>query len=232
MNVSVDLGSAITSYGLHTALLLYGQGNNGVVMQHPVRADESGPFLGPGKFVTESFLEELRKLYSHGALQYVPPHVVAYSQSALAWYEPASLRTMFFRASGDQSTARFDGAALAQPPLLFVARGRGLAVYALSKDERPVLETTLCKAPYWNIFDDDRVCLGSMVLPKQLEPRATPEWTAAFFASEFTHLSSGKRWAHRGTYSEMLHDVQRTGAFDPAWLKPMNLTVEQALCGK
>jgi hypothetical protein len=113
-------------------------------------------------------------------------------------------------AMGSGSMIRADGKMTASTGL---ARERELNVYALGDNERPLLETPLYAAPYWNIYGNQHhnVCLGTMVLPKSLEPEQPGAWTGAFFASNFAHLSGTKCWAHPGTYAELLAEPLRWG---------------------
>ena len=234
MNVRI-LDDAPQTLKLTSAILLYAGSaiqDGAIAVQHHARIEKGRATLGPGEFVTESFVSELLAVCQEARLTYVPANTVALGQNAVAWFEPAALRTMFFRANTDRAVSAFDGKLVPQPPLLFVARNRGLSVFALETNERPTMKTPLCLAPFWNVYDDHRVCLGSMRIPKSMRPEETDSWTAAFFASEFTHLSGGKRWAHAGTYAELLADAAAWGSFNPAWLKGCPLTLERALCGK
>ena len=58
---------------------------------------------------------------------------------------------------------------------------------ALPQSKRPVADTKLAAAPYWNIDSDGRVCAGTMRIPKSLSVASMPAWQQAFFQSEFTH---------------------------------------------
>jgi PRTRC genetic system protein B len=230
--------TAPTPFALASAILLYRSAptdraaGQTTAMHHPVREDPGGGLrLGAGTPVTAGLLEGLRELLDDAPLTYVPPEVVAVGRGAIAWFEPAATRTMFFNARSDAATQAFDGMAVPQPPLVFVARNHALRVFALRENARPALETPLAAAPYWNVYEDGRVCLGSTTLPSSLEPTQTAAWTRSFFASNFTHMNTGKRWAYAGTYAQMLHEAVRTGTFDPAWLQQPFTTIRAALCG-
>jgi PRTRC genetic system protein B len=161
----------------------------------------------------------------------VPLNVVAVGRGAIAWFEPAAVRTMFFNARSDAATQAFDKKAVPQPPLVFVARNHSLRVFALRQNVRPTLETPLTAAPYWNVYEDGRVCLGTSTIPDTFDPTETAEWTRSFFASNFTHMNTGKRWSYAGTYAEMLHEAVRTGVFKSDWLQKPFTTIKEALCG-
>ena len=223
---------AASAFWLEKAILLYRNDKETVAVEHDVRSKKGAPpHLGPGRFVTTSFAEKLLRVMNKAPLQYVSPNVVAMSRHAVAWFEPAAARVMYFTPDRDDAVAAFDGKRIPQPPLLFIARERALSVYALADNERPTLDSSLYAAPYWNIYGHQHhsVCLGTMVLPESIEPEQTAAWTDAFFRSNFTHLSGAKCWAHRGTYAELLADTVALGRFKSEWLRPAGLTVAQAV---
>jgi PRTRC genetic system protein B len=225
---------APTSYTLESAILLYrGADKSNLAMRYDVRADAEGVVrLADGRFATGSLVKELLAMLDRAPLSYVPPSVIATARDAVAWYEPAAMQTMYFDADRDRAVTAFDGKVIPQPPLVFIASKRSLRVFALRTDTRPDLTTPLCEAPYWNTYEDGGICLGSMKIPAAVDPSATAQWTRNFFRSSFTHLTTGKRWAHRGTYAELLADAVKLGHFDPAWLKPARgTTIKSAICG-
>jgi PRTRC genetic system protein B len=219
-------------YTLASAILLYQtkDRNAALAVEHDIHATGKSLGLGAGRFVTGDFVAKLLEMLDSTPLAYIPPHVVAINRDAVAWWTPAATRRMYFRATPDVAVNAFDGVELAQPPLVFVARRRMLRVFALMANERPMLETTLAQAPYFNVSDAGNVCLGSMHLPKAMNPDDTDQWTRAFFASEFTHFNgTSKRWAHTGTYAELLADLSREGTFQSQWLKSTSLTLSNAI---
>jgi PRTRC genetic system protein B len=175
----------------------------------------------------------LLETLEESTLTYVPAPVVATTRNAMAWYEGASLRTMFFQPSSDSAVKAFDAKVVPQPALLFLAKGRGLRVYALASDDRPTLDTALYYAPYWNMIGDGHeVCIGSMVLPKRVDPEATTRFSDAFFQSNFTHHQGVKRYAFGGTYAELLAAACAKGTFDSSWLVPAKKTLRQVISGR
>jgi PRTRC genetic system protein B len=228
--------SSPSALRLFAAVLLYRDTTRVLARQHPVVLDKGkAPRLGAGALVTGTLVDELLELSDRRPLTYVPSNVVAVNRNAIAWFEPASARTMYFKPSSDAAVAAFDGKAVPQPPLLFIAQNRSLDVFALAENVRPTLQTPLYRAPYWNVFEGrgsegGRVCLGSMALPDSVEPQDVGAWSDAFFASNFTHLTGGKRWLRAGTYAELLTSAVAAEHFDPAWLVRANVTVEGAIC--
>ncbi|CAB4126436.1 PRTRC_B, PRTRC system protein B [uncultured Caudovirales phage] len=106
----------------------------------------------------------------------------------LMWYRPEEKRSIYF-AEGLNLT---DGMAWV-PATLYVAEGKNtLKVYALYSNERPTAETLLYKAPYYNVFDDHRVCLGNakVELPKKKTYENMIEyWERMFWMSVNSHLN-------------------------------------------
>jgi PRTRC genetic system protein B len=220
-----------TEYRVRSAIVLYeDKSGNCIATEHDIVNQKGRLHLGVGRFVTTNFARNVMQLFARSDLSFIPPNVIGMSSSAIAWYEPASIRPMYFRAREDIGLNAFDGIKIHQPPLVFVATQRQLHVFALFDDSRPTLETGLAFAPYFNVSSVHQVCLGSMNIPKTVRPQDTESWTQAFFASEFTHFSgSSKHWSHPGTYTELLADVQRERRFKSAWLKPAKATIANIL---
>jgi PRTRC genetic system protein B len=225
-----------STFHLRSAILLYEATtpaqHNMIAVEHDILASKHTPMLGPGRFVTADFVTTLLEQMSVRDLTYIPEHVIATARNAVAWFEPAAIRPLYFapRVHNDDAVRPFDNCAIPQPPLLFVAKNHQLYVYALADNTRPTHNSTLYYAPYFNIFDDQRVCIGSMTIPKHVDPANTASWSDAFFRSEFTHLTGSKRWLHPGTYAEMLTDLRTREHFPSEWLKPLATTVGEALC--
>lgn len=80
------------------------------------------------------------------------------------------------------------------PPMVWKATRTTLHVYALYTDEPVNLTSTLHKAPYFNIYADGKVCLGtvSIQIPKDcgLE-EFMRQWQIYFFNSFFSHTLGG-----------------------------------------
>jgi PRTRC genetic system protein B len=224
-------GSIPSAYQLARAILIYKElgrlNSSSIAIEHDV---EPGPRLGAGRPVTASFIEAMLLSMETSTLTYVPPNVIATGRNAFAWFVPSASRRLLFDRCHDESVQAFDGKLLPQPPLVFVVRNRSLYIYAVPNNERPTLKTKLWHAPYFNVFEDHRVCLGSMNLPKTIDPAQADEWTDAFFRSNFTHLSGGKNWEGSLTYAQLLDAALRSEHFDPTWLKPTTLTLREALC--
>src|SRR6185295_10708543 len=100
---------------------------------------------------------------------------------------------MFF-APHDPDAHKLNGKPFYQPPTVWKVKGKDLWVRALPENRRPVAETQLMIAPYWNVDGETGViCQGSMRSPEDPSVNAILLWERAFFQSEFTHHTGVRR---------------------------------------
>jgi PRTRC genetic system protein B len=113
-------------------------------------------------------------------------HINPVKNGGATWYSKARKTPLFFK-EGLQIPA---GVA-AVPPLLWKATKEQLHIFALSTTRRPTWETPLYYAPFFNISENGRVCMGSVDINIaencSLDTFAT-QWERYFFTSTFTHL--------------------------------------------
>ena len=128
-------------------------------------------------------------------MEFLPNQVIARTPDLLAWWTPAAVRPMFFRAGSELGC--ISGKRFPHPALLFVVHNNVLLVRALFSTIRPRPDTKLAAAPYWNIDSNGAVCAGTMRTPKSLAVTSIPAWQQAFFQSEFTHPGGGGRLTKR-----------------------------------
>ena len=199
MRFSIDVGSEL-DLKLYQAVLLYknDHGNRHMATVHGVvqqNADGS-PVLGAGQLLSTASLRELsRQLGTGCSVEFLPEQVVARTPDLLAWWTPAAVRPMFFRAGSELE--RVSGKRFPHPALLFVVRSSVLHVRALLASQRPCSDSKLAAAPYWNIDSNGAVCAGTMRVPRSLTVTSIAAWQQAFFQSEFTHAGGGGRLTKR-----------------------------------
>jgi|SRR5690554_5439362 len=80
------------------------------------------------------------------------------------------------------------------PPLLWVADRQHLKIFALGSNRRPTNSTKLYNAPFFNVDEDGKVCMGTVDI--NIDGVASLEefmnvWEAYFFNSYFSHLMDG-----------------------------------------
>jgi PRTRC genetic system protein B len=173
MQVNVSIGQN-HHFALREALGIYrstenqnGSFGNTFITHHEVNADNRAkqPTLGPAKTLTIEFVQSLvQALGGRVQAEFPPESVIARTERLIAWWTPPQKRQMFFGTTqGDMGG--LDGAAFPQPALVWLAMDHSLSVRALKVNHRPVADTKLCVAPYWNVYDSGSVCLGSMRAP-------------------------------------------------------------------
>jgi len=224
---------------LKGGLLIYGdEGSARFVTAHEaLPSSEKGkpPRLGPGGPIGRDLILDLFKgLDSVPQERFVlPERCLCWEANMLAWWRPAGRRRIFFKAQNDALNA-LSGHEVMHPPLLFRARDGELAVWALAQDKRPTAETTLCRAPYFNVYDSGLMCTGSVSLPRQLRPDEIDKWEECFFGSNFAHGNAqgvvNHPKSHTG-YWTMLSKGNATKTMAMKYLRPLPLTLSGAVKG-
>lgn len=199
MRFSIDVGSEL-ELKLYQAVLLYRNDHSNRYMatvHSVVQKDAAGtPVLGAGELFSTACLRELTQQLGTGCpVEFLPDQVVARTPDMLAWWTPAAMRPMFFRAGSELGD--ISGKPFPHPALLFVVRNGVLYVRGLPVSRRPGPDTKVAAAPYWNVDGDGAVCAGTMRAPKSLTVTSMAAWQQAFFQSEFTHPGGGGRLTKR-----------------------------------
>ena len=76
------------------------------------------------------------------------------------------------------------------PPMIWKASRDKLWVYAWSGTDKPTIETNLFKAPFFNIYSDNSVCMGTVKRNSQADKGLEDfmhKWMKYFFNSYFSH---------------------------------------------
>jgi PRTRC genetic system protein B len=74
------------------------------------------------------------------------------------WYRPATLKKLNINRFG---VGKMSECTVHIPAMLYLAVDRKLYMYALMDDARPGPKTKIFKAPFYNIYEDGNVCLGT-----------------------------------------------------------------------
>lgn len=107
----------------------------------------------------------------------------------VVWFNKATQREMYFTESLGIPKGKAN-----VPPMLWIANRNGLAVFALSNGRRPTAKTKLYNAPFFNVYEDGNVCMGTVDV--RIKKTASLEefiqaWEGFFFNSYFSHLMHG-----------------------------------------
>jgi PRTRC genetic system protein B len=184
---------ASQEFRLAEAVLVYRGGGNGAFASlHQIKHGETGiPYLAPGEALTTAFLRTLALgLGAQVKPEILPDNVLARTPDVLVWWSRPRQRVMLFGGVNEQAR-KLNGLVFPHPALIFKVADRDLFVRAVATNARPVPETPLKTAPYWNT--DCRVCPGSMRVPDNVDVASIPQWEDAFFQSDFTHAAGALR---------------------------------------
>jgi len=162
--------------------------NNAFAMKHPIVDGGRGMCLGAGvQMSSKSFHEIMNNLGEGATAEYLPPNVLASTDSLLVWHRPAARSRLWFETKSD-ALNEMSGETFALPSLVFAATRQGsrLRVFATKGNCRPTPETVLCRAPFYNVSSRGLVCTGSMETGTT-RSGSIEQWERGFFSSSFTH---------------------------------------------
>jgi len=194
MQAYVNIG-ANREFRLTEAILIYRGGGEGAFASlHQVKQVENGaPYLAPGEALTTTFLRTLAQgLGAQTKPEILPDNVMARTPDMLVWWSRPRRRAMFFGGT-DEEARRLNGLVFPHPALIFKVVGKDLLVRAFASISRPIPETPLKTAPYWNTDSRGLVCPGSMRVPESSDLASMTQWEGAYFQSEFTHAAGAVR---------------------------------------
>lgn len=140
------------------------------------------------------------------------------------WYTKAVQRTMYFT-----GTAGIPDGNANVPPMLWCADGEKLSVYALANNRRPLSKATLYHAPFFNVYADGNVCMGTVEINISADvtlEEFTSAWETYFFNSRFSHLFNGHNPVN-GNCATIWNDLVGTGKpFPMESLKKSSITIK------
>lgn len=77
------------------------------------------------------------------------------------------------------------------PAMLWIANKTSLTVFALGTNRRPTEQTILYNAPFFNVYENGNVCMGTVAIQIKntvFVEEFTSAWENYFFKSYFSHL--------------------------------------------
>lgn len=160
----------------------------------------------------------------------MPPNVLYINRGRHAfaiWQTPAQKVRLLFKEGLDIP----NGEAFL-PPMIWKATRNALYVYALNNDSPTTLTTAVCKAPYFNIYSDGKVCLGSVDI--QIAKNCGLEefiqnWQIYFFNSFFSHTLGGGS-PIKGNIVQLWQKLVNTNEpFPLEKLTPLKLTLKDLI---
>lgn len=238
MEIDLDIES-IHQFELTTAILIYGNGKEGVATKHQIISDqlnpESLPLLGPGQCLTRDMLTDLLRNLTRAdsGRTILPERVLCADAALMAWWSPAKRAPIYFRMGDATFNAAISGKEVLHPPLLFVAKAGRLWVWALPSNQRPTLETELMRAPYGNLYETGSMCIGNAFVPQLVSVSQIDVWERAFYETNFTHSNYGSLPVcshpdkHNGLWTDLAEPSLTEFPFEH--LIPIGLSVSNAI---
>ncbi len=169
---------------LQGAILLYGPGPGSFeyATAHLIEKHGDRPVIGAGTPLNRrALIDCVRQVASHALPkgEFLTPNVLSISTSAITWWAPAGLRRVFFdcKELGQRS------AVVAHPALVFQASHSGFRVFALESTDGPDPSSGLFEPPYFNTWDNGKICIGTAHVPKQIDAASVSGWEEGFFTS-------------------------------------------------
>lgn len=148
-------------------------------------------------------------------------------KGVVIWYTKSQKRPLYFiEGLGIPSGQGF------VPAMVWQATKNSLRVFAVLSNRRPTEKTTLYYAPFFNIYEDGRVCMGSVSIDIKNSASVeefTRAWEDYFFNSYFSHLM-GENSPVKGNCVTLWKDlVTSDRTFPTALLKSSNKTLKNLL---
>jgi PRTRC genetic system protein B len=204
MKINIDSGTS--KMELRGAILLYAdagtvQGNTCFASFHDVKnmgkAEQPNVQIMPGTPLNQqALMQTLGSLADRYAIStdLLPEYVLSYSPLHLIWWMPAGKRRVFLKTAADGAQSEI----VPHPALLFAIVQGSWYVFAMKGNARPTKATALFHAPFFNMYDDGSVCVGTAKAPQSTLLAETGEWERAFFDSVFTHVNEHRKVKYRG----------------------------------
>jgi PRTRC genetic system protein B len=199
--------------------------NGKPINAHPLTEREAGALA---KALTTEKQKQSAFLKPVGILPTTILHInPSRDKGAVIWYTKSQKRPLYF----------IDGLGIPSgqgfvPPMIWQADKNSLRVFALLNNRRPTEKTLLYYAPFFNIYEDGRVCMGSVSIDIKNSASVeefTRAWEDYFFNSYFSHLM-GENSPVKGNCVSLWKDLVTSGrAFPTEVLKKNNKTLKNLL---
>jgi PRTRC genetic system protein B len=118
------------------------------------------------------------------------------------------------------------------PGMIWKAGREELAVYAVKGNKKPCSKTKLFHAPYFNIYKEGRVCMGTVRVNITESARLEDfmaQWENYFWNSYFSHLMGEFNPVTENIVQLWQAQVATDSSFPVQILKPTNFTLQNLL---
>lgn len=154
-------------------------------------------------------------------------HINPGENASVVWFTKAGKRNLFF--SGNLEISNGIGEV---PAMLWSATERNLTVFALANNNRPTENTRLFYAPFFNVYENGNVCMGTVDVNIQnsnsLE-EFTKKWEEYFFNSYFSHLMNEHNPINENCVNLWKSLINKEKQFPKETLRTANRTLKNLL---
>ena len=160
----------------------------------------------------------------------LPTHILQINPSengAVLWFTKSMKRQLYFTENLEISNGMAE-----VPAMLWLANKRSLKIFALSSNRRPTDKTELFYAPFFNVYENGNVCMGTVDVNIQnsnsLE-EFTTKWEDYFFNSYFSHLMNEHNPINGNCVNLWKSLINNDKPFPKEALKKANITLKNLL---
>ena len=152
---------------------------------------------------------------------------INHTTGTVLWYTTAQQRQLYF-----VNDLGIPNEKAQVPPMLWKADKSSLMVFALAKEQRPTEQTSLHYAPFFNVYENGTVCMGTMdinIKNSASIEEFTKAWEAYFFNSYFSHLLDSYNPIKGNCVNLWKNLIGTNKAFPQEVLKKNNRTLKNLL---
>ena len=113
-------------------------------------------------------------------------HINPSENGSVLWFTKSMKRQLYFTENLEIPNGMAE-----VPAMLWFANKRSLKIFALANSRRPTEKTELFYAPFFNVYENGNVCMGTVDVNIQNSTSLeefTKKWENYFFNSYFSHL--------------------------------------------
>ncbi len=198
---------------------------NGIpINAHPLTLEESKQL---SKMLNIEQEQKNTCFIPNGLLPNTILHLNPTDNGQVIWYNKPQKRQLYFI----ENLGIPNGMAY-MPTLIFKATKTGLSVYALKSNRRPTMHTKLYYAPFFNIYEDGKICMGTVDI-KVSKVQSLEEfislWEDHFFNSYFAHLLDSYNPIKSNIVAFWQQQINTDKPFETKELKRNNRTLKDII---
>ena len=154
-------------------------------------------------------------------------HINPSENGSVLWYTKSMKRQLYFT-----ENLEIPNGTAEVPAMLWFANKRSLKIFALANNRRPTEKTELFYAPFFNVYEDGNVCMGTVGVNIQNSnsiEEFIKKWEDYFFNSYFSHLMNEHNPINGNCVSLWKSLINTDKPFPKEALKKANRTLKNLL---